>query len=197
MIREFQYTFHDLEIVQEDIIELLGFNQTNVPEPFPEMIDKALKEAAEICEIKFGFNYFNHFEIDPVKQEITVDHLIFSPGKNVIAELKNASSIALFVGTAGENISLHSMRLAENGDQLLSYIFDIIGSLAADITQEKVNHELEKEVSKSGLKTSNSYSPGHRDWNISDQLKLFSLLPDNFCGVTLSESLLMNPYKIS
>ena len=37
MIREFQYTFQDMEIVQDDVIELLGFNQTNVPEPFPSI----------------------------------------------------------------------------------------------------------------------------------------------------------------
>ena len=54
---------------------------------------------------------------------------------------------------------------------------------------------LKRRFQNQGLETSNFYSPGHRDWNISEQMNLFSLLPDNFCGVTLSKSLLMNPIK--
>ena len=44
-------------------------------------------------------------------------------------------------------------------------------------------------------KTTNRYSPGYCGWNVSDQQKLFALLPKNFCGVSLNENSMMLPVK--
>ncbi len=195
MIKEFQYTFQDMQITPTDIAELLGFNINSIPDPFPKVIESALKQASDLCQICAGFKYFDQIEFDFTEQKILVDSQTFSPGENAFTKLKNSSAIALYVGTAGENISTYSKQLADSGNELLSYVLDVIGSLVADKTQEKVNCELENETLKSGLKTSDHFSPGHCEWNISEQKNLFSLLPENFCGVTLSESLLMSPVK--
>jgi hypothetical protein len=45
------------------------------------------------------------------------------------------------------------------------------------------------------LGISDRFSPGYCDWNVSEQHKLFNLLPESFCGIHLSESSLMNPIK--
>jgi len=44
-------------------------------------------------------------------------------------------------------------------------------------------------------KMSNRYSPGYCNWNVAEQHKLFKLLPKDFCGVSLTESVLMQPIK--
>ncbi|MHB8579979.1 MAG: vitamin B12 dependent-methionine synthase activation domain-containing protein [Ignavibacteriaceae bacterium] len=48
---------------------------------------------------------------------------------------------------------------------------------------------------KRGMKITNRYSPGYCNWNVSEQHLFFSLLPQNFCGITLTESSLMLPVK--
>jgi hypothetical protein len=47
----------------------------------------------------------------------------------------------------------------------------------------------------SGMKITNRYSPGYCGWDVSEQHKLFRLIPDNFCGIRLTESALMDPVK--
>lgn len=195
MIREFQYTFSDLQLVPRDIAELIGFNSDSVPDPFPGLIEVALKESPDLFQIRAGFKHFDSVEIDIQQQKITIDNQIFSPGKIIFTQLKKATSVAIFLCTAGEEISNHSKQLALEGDQLLSYVFDVIGSLAAEKTLEKLKAEMEKELINTGMKISDPHSPGYCNWNISEQQNLFSLLPDNFCGITLSSSFLMNPIK--
>ncbi|MCK7538940.1 MAG: hypothetical protein MZV63_52410 [Marinilabiliales bacterium] len=41
----------------------------------------------------------------------------------------------------------------------------------------------------------NRFSPGYCGWDVAEQHKLFSFFKDNFCGITLTESALMNPVK--
>ena len=62
---------------------------------------------------------------------------------------------------------------------------------AADIVESEVN----KEANENGLKCTNRYSPGYCGWNVFEQHKFFSFLPDKFCGIELSESALMTPVK--
>ncbi len=195
MIREFSYTFQDQEIVLEDIAELLGFSRDEVPDPFPKLIKLALKEAPGLCKIRAGFKLFASVEIDSAQQKIVIEDQAFYPGKTIFSQLKKATSIAIFTGTAGNDISFRSKQLADNGNQLLSYVIDVIGSLVAEKTVNKLTSELEKEFKTSELNISDPYSPGYCNWNISEQEKLFALLPGNFCGITLSESLLMHPLK--
>jgi hypothetical protein len=45
------------------------------------------------------------------------------------------------------------------------------------------------------LQTTNSYSPGYCGWHVREQKQLFSLLPDNPCGIKLNNSRLMHPVK--
>ena len=195
MIREFQYTFEDLEILPKDIAELLGFSINAIPDPFPKLIESALNEAPGLCEIRAGFKYFDHVEINLTQQNIIIDNQIFTPNKIIFTQIKNASSIAIFICTAGKEISNWSKQLAVTGDDLSSFIFDVIGSLAAEKAREKLEIDLKKDINTLGLNISDAYSPGYCDWSLSEQQNLFALLPLNFCGITLTEALLMYPVK--
>ena len=80
-------------------------------------------------------------------------------------------------------------------DFLKGYIYDVVGSeiveAAADIMQE----ELAKSMHDCGMKITNRYSPGYCGWDVSEQHKLFDLIPENFCGIQLNQSALMDPVK--
>jgi hypothetical protein len=195
MIKEFQYSFNELEILNSDIEELLGFEEGAIPEPFPELIASALSYAPTICNIKAGYKIFNHTEVGTDKQSIRICDQLFNPSKVIITQFKNASSFALFICTAGAEITQHAKEVSENGDPLLSYVFDVIGSVTVEKATDKVQKSLEMESQKTGLHISDRFSPGYCEWSVAEQKKLFSLMPENFCGVSLSESSLMSPIK--
>ena len=48
---------------------------------------------------------------------------------------------------------------------------------------------------EAGLKITNRYSPGYCGWDVSEQKKLFKILPEKFCGIELTDSCLMHPIK--
>lgn len=78
---------------------------------------------------------------------------------------------------------------------MYSYVLDVIGSVIVEKAMDEIQKKLEDDMKLNGLGISDRFSPGYCDWNVSDQHKLFRLLPENFCGIRLSESSLMNPIK--
>jgi hypothetical protein len=195
MIKEYQYSFKELKIVNRDIEELLGFEEGIIPEPFPELIDFALNNASSICNIRGGYKIFNPDETSIDKQTIRICDQIFNPSKIVAAQFKNASSFALFICTAGAEISQHSKEASANGDPLLSFVYDVIGSVTVEKATDQVQKSLENESQKMGLNISDRFSPGYCEWSVAEQQKLFALMPEKFCGVSLSETSLMSPIK--
>ena len=195
MIKEFQFSFDELNIVAKDLTDLLGFEDGIIPEPFPEIIEQALSEAPQFCEINGGYKIFESIEINQKAASIKIENIIFSPSKVVTTQLKESTSVALYICTAGEGISNRANELLSEGDPMLSYIFDVIGSVTVEKATDKIQKLLEIESKKSGLNISDRYSPGYCEWSVAEQHKLFSFFPNNFCGVSLSESSLMSPIK--
>lgn len=195
MIKEFRYSFNELLIVKNDIAELMGFEEQNIPEPFPQYIEYALNNAPSICNIRGGFKVFDKNEINVENNTIKIEEYVFNPSKIVVTQFKNASSFSLFICTAGKEITEYAKELSLNGDPILSYVFDVIGSVTVEKATDKIQKSLEEECQKLGLNISDRFSPGYCEWSVSEQQKLFALMPENFCGVSLSESSLMSPIK--
>ena len=195
MIKEYQYSFNEMGIIPRDIEELMGFEDGIVPEPFPELIETALNLAPEICKIRGGYKIFNQAETGIDTETIRICDQVFYPSKIITTQLKNASSFALFICTAGPEITQYTKEVSANDDTLLSFVFDVIGSLTADKATDQIQNSLKLETQKMGLTISDRFSPGYCEWSVAEQQKLFALMPENFCGVSLSESSLMSPIK--
>jgi len=80
-------------------------------------------------------------------------------------------------------------------DFLKGYIYDVIGSEIVEAAADLLQNDLEKNMLGKGKKITNRYSPGYCSWDVAEQHKLFQLIPDNFCGIRLTPSALMNPVK--
>lgn len=50
-------------------------------------------------------------------------------------------------------------------------------------------------MASEGMVTTNRFNPGYCGWDVTEQHKLFSLMADNYCGIRLTESALMDPVK--
>jgi cobalamin-dependent methionine synthase I len=70
-----------------------------------------------------------------------------------------------------------------------------VGSVTVEKAMDKIQEILDTEMQKTGLTISDRYSPGYCDWSVGEQQLLFTLMPKDFCGVSLSDSSLMKPIK--
>ncbi len=81
------------------------------------------------------------------------------------------------------------------GDLMKGYVVDVIGSEIVEKAMDKIQDILQDEMKQIGLGITDRYSPGYCDWHVSEQQKLFSLFPQNYCNIRLSETSLMDPIK--
>lgn len=195
MLKEFVYRFDDLSVTPNDVAKLLGFEGKEIPAPFPELISEGLTLASAICKIKGGYRHFPGFGIDKSTNTLKIENQVFSPSAIVITQLKKSTSCLLFACTAGHQISEYAKQKENEGDLILSYVIDVIGSVAVEKAMDHIQLEAKNEFKKQNLNISDRFSPGYCEWNVAEQQKLFSLLPPNFCGITLSGSSLMSPIK--
>ncbi|MCY1721495.1 hypothetical protein OU798_14155 [Prolixibacteraceae bacterium Z1-6] len=195
MIKEFQYEFDELGVVPEDFHQLLGFENNDIPEPFPEYIRTAINKATKLCKIRGGFKIFRSVKVDTDNHTIQIENQNFSPSKIVTTQLKKSDQAALFLCTAGAAISEYSKKISTETDPILGYVFDILGSITVEKATDKIQEALKTHLQPGGMNISDRFSPGYCEWSVEEQHNLFLLLPRNFCGIVLSNSALMHPIK--
>ncbi len=109
--------------------------------------------------------------------------------------MKEADEAALFICTAGLVIGEMSRNSMKGGDLLKGYVYDVIGSEVVEAAADRMQEELRKSMAAPRERITNRFSPGYCGWDVAEQHQLFSFFKDNFCGITLTESALMNPVK--
>lgn len=191
----FRFEFSQLDIGVARVEKFLGYPDGESHETIAPLISDILKDAERICEIKAEYSLFSNLKFDNEKKTICIGDVVFEVNKIVYSQLKKSDSIAVFLCTAGPEIVEKSREAMRAGDILTGYIYDLIGSAVADGAADLMQNFLEKSQTALGRKITNRYSPGYCDWNVSEQHKLFSLMPDNFCGISLNSSALMDPEK--
>lgn len=192
--KTFEFKLSELNIEASSIEKDLGYMEGDDSELVTSIIKEVLIEAAQVAEIKAEFRIYDSIEFTG-NNSLNINSVNFQIDKVIFRELKESDSIAVFVCTAGEGIGNRSKKFMQDGDLLKGYIFDVVGSEVADGAAELMQKELEKEASLSAKKITNRYSPGYCGWYVAEQHKLFQLLPDNYCGIKLTHSALMDPVK--
>ncbi len=191
----FRFDYSELKIDPLVIVKLLDCDREDSPEFLLEIIYKVLSEASELSDVKAELSICPNVKINKESGVMNIEGVDFHPGKIIIFQLRKSESVAVFACTAGSKISERSKKLIEERNLLEGYIFDVAGSeiveAAADLMQEKLKIMMAAE----GMLITNRYSPGYCGWDVSEQHKLFRLIPDNFCGITLTNSALMVPLK--
>ena len=195
MVKVYEYKFAELNITVEDIGILMGYEAGEIPEPFPELIEEGLKKAPELCEIRCGYRIFQNIEILLSEEIIRVNNTEFFPGKIVTENLNGASGGALYICTAGSSISDYAKKMMDNGAMMEGYVMDVVGSVTVEKAMDLIEAALKAEMAERGLRISGRFSPGYCNWSVGEQQKLFALMPEKFCGVSLSDSSLMDTVK--
>jgi hypothetical protein len=187
--------YKDLKLSSSMIESVLGYKEGDDREYVKSLIEETLVESQEISNIKAQFIVFNevHFEADT--KTVGINKIKFQVGKIVFGQVKKADSVAVFLCTAGEEIGVRCRNAMKDKDFLKGYIFDIVGTEIVEAAADLMQGDLEKNMRDSGKKITNRYSPGYCGWDVTEQHKLFQLMPENYCGIKLTPSALMDPVK--
>ena len=151
------------------------------------------REVTQFCKPRWGYRVFSLDASD--KSRIILNGCRLQPGRIITPYLENAELCALFVATAGEEFERFQQTVKKSGQIVEEFLLDALGSAIAEATVREACKAIEKEFGAKGLGISYPYSPGYCGWKVSDQQILFSLLPNQPCGVSLTASSLMCPIK--
>ena len=165
------------------------------PDMIKELIDEVLPLVASRIDLRCGFRILPAESVKLTTGIASVQGVDFSTGPIISHELKHSTSVAVFAASAGPRLEHWAGEVMASGDMMRGYIIDAIASEYVSMAAEWLEHRVEEEAGKRGWQITNRYSPGHCDWPVSEQHKLFSFLPEHFCGITLTESALMLPIK--
>jgi len=190
---KYRLSLPELTINLHDTAPLLGY-ENDLPDDVLDMVEEVFSETAGCFDIYGGYQIFDRIEFIKDGRQLRIADVEFAPHKIVFHQLKHSEQLAVFVCTAGESISQWSKQTMEN-DPLKGFIADILGSVVVEAAIEAIQKRLSDEMAQAGLKITNRYSPGYCGWPTVEQHKLFSLLPEGNCGVSLTESALMLPIK--
>jgi len=192
---KFQYAFSEMGITVSQVESLLGYDENGEREIVQHMIEEVLGEAEHLCNIRAEYRIYDDVRLDNTDRSLTINKIRFDVKEAAFSQLKKIESVAVFACTAGEGIGKKSRELMIGGDPLKGYIFDVTGSVVVDAAASLMQDMLAASLIISGLKITNRYYPGYCGWSVEEQHKLFKLLPDNFCGIRLTDSALMDPVK--
>jgi len=191
----FKFKFSELKLSVSQIESVIGFNEDDDREFIKGMIEEILNESAKIADVKAEYRIFSDIVFDNDNKVVTINNTGFDIKKIVFGQIKKSESVALFLCTAGAEIGIRSRQAMKDRDMLRGYIFDVIGSEVVEAAADLMQAELEKSAIAAGTKITNRYSPGYCGWNVTEQHKLFQLMPHNHCGIRLTDSALMDPEK--
>jgi hypothetical protein len=195
------YAYEQVTVRREFLERVMGYKDSAIPEAVSSELDRILDEARQNCTIKAGYVVTREVTIPEPGiimagyNEFSVHQTEFSTGKTISGALKSAEMLAFFLVTIGDGMENWSRQMIEKGDPLSAYIIDLLGSELVEQAAELVQSDLEKKMMEKGFQISNRYSPGYCGWDVSEQKKLFSYFPENFCNIRLTESSLMVPIK--
>jgi hypothetical protein len=191
----YRFDFKDLKISSSMIEAVLGYKEGEDRGLVTDLIEEILTESHEISNIKAEYRVYKGVQFDNESKSITINNIRFEVKIIVYGQIKKSDSVAIFLCTAGAEIGLRSRKAMQERDLLKGYIYDVIGSEIVEAAADLMQADLERNMLGTGKKITNRYSPGYCGWDVAEQHRLFNLLPENFCGVKLTSSALMDPVK--
>lgn len=195
MIRTYKFDLGSLNIAKSQIEKAMNYMPGHSPDPFSGLIDEVLNNAHDYCSIEGGYILKDNISFDNQNFKLIIDKTFFSVKKIIFSQIKKAGEAALFLCTAGPDIGEWSKKLMSEGETFKGYVVDVVGSEVVETAMDRIQDSLEEEMKQKDLFITNRYSPGYCGWEVSEQQKLFSFFPQDFCSVKLSDTSLMYPVK--
>jgi hypothetical protein len=183
-----------IHISPEDIFKLLGEQQGMIDEHTARLVEEAISKCLEISSPAGAFVLTDALEFDS-PDTLLIQGVQFDTGNIIPKMLRHSQSYAFFLVTAGPEPENLARSLLREGNYPEGYILDLVASALVDLAADQLQEQVRNLAVQEGMQITNRYSPGYCSWMVDEQQKLFSLFPEGCCGISLSESSLMDPVK--
>ena len=193
--QSFHFTFAEVAPTFDEILDFIQSTDLEEEHPAIVFIRDILDELKFDTGITGGYVIKKDEELSVKTGLLRIDDIELNLGRQVCGYIKDATQVALFLCTAGEDFTRMTNQLNEQGDIMEAYILDAIGSLTVEKAMDKIQKSLAEKLLIQKLKLSNRYSPGYCNWPLFDQQTLFQLIGENPTDIQLSDSCLMTPRK--
>jgi len=180
---------------EENVLKILRSDTMGSEKDIRAMVVDLLSDAPTHMKIRGGYRIFDKPDVRIGKDSLFCGNVIFESDTTVAEQLKGSSKLVVFAATLGAEFDEWSRDFFNVGDPFAGYVSDIIGSIRAENATEWLSDKISEQVAAQDLNCTNRYSPGYCGWDVYEQHKLFSLLPDNFLNIRLTSSALMTPIK--
>ncbi len=194
-LKSHRFDFSELTLESGLIDDYIGFAPGAAPDPFPLIIREIMEESGKLVRPEGGYALYSNINVDRENKMTIIGDVEFDTKSIVTRHMDRSGIIAVFACTAGAEISALASEYNKNGHTVHAYIADSLGSIMVERAMDLIQEQLKTGMEEKGLRITNRYSPGYCGWEIKEQEKLFSLLPDHFCGISLTDSMLMKPIK--
>jgi hypothetical protein len=185
----------DLKFDTDDACRRLGFQPDSISDDFYEALIGIFFQLPSKCKISAGYRIIPVDSFQSSPDGIYVENTFLKLNKIITRGIKHSQKLAVFTCTIGEAMEDWSRQKMKVKRHLLGYFIDTIASIVIESAVDYLHRFIGRQMRRQNLLVTNRYSPGYCSWLVSDQHKLFSLLPDNFCGIRLNEYGLMSPIK--
>ncbi len=161
----------------EEVYRLLGGKPDDAPARLQQLLEQALSMGRELAKPRALYGLFDHIESDPV---LTND----------------LGPIVLGICTIGSALEEKVRELTTENQLALATALDAVGSETVENLAEQLEARICKEFTTEEQVAGARFSPGYGNWPLaSGQQTIFSRLPAERIGVTLSATSLMSPLK--
>lgn len=191
----FNFTFNDLDISPDEVVKgLHGGVEDESHQFYVDILEPVFLRLTDYSGIQGGYIVTDDITFDAGNKIVKILSHEFKVGNIIFNELKPSDKIIVFTCTAGKQICDYAKEEYKT-DVLKGFLIESLANVVVETAMDKIQDKMREEFRAQNLLISNRYSPGYCSWNVEEQHKLFKLLPTNFCGVSLSESALMQPIK--
>jgi hypothetical protein len=183
-----------IEINENEVLRSVGYDTScEPPARMKTLVHEYAQNAGQLINPVYSYVVRDiDFIIDP--SVFVESGVIFQSGV-ISGLLKKSERIAIFALTIDGYLEEAVSHLADNGLVVQARVLDAIGSDAAEQVAEHVHQMITEGAEAQGLATSQRFSPGYCDWEVSQQQTLFRAMNGSSAFIQLTDDNLMIPQK--
>lgn len=181
---------------KKDVLRGLGMgNRLSVRPEVDRLVHKALHDAEVLKLIRPAFVYAVHTILQMKSDHCCLEGGVMLNGETIPRAFAGAEALAVAVATIGSELEAAVRESFQQGKRLYGLILDAIGTATAENMIFAIHDIISSEAVSNGTTASSPVCPGGANWPLSEQFKLFQLVPAHEIGVHLTGTAMMVPGK--
>ncbi len=180
----------------QDVLRGMGMGaRAEVRPEFDRLIAEMLHDEAILSLIQPALAYAIHSVSKIEGDDCYLDSSVVLHGSTISRLFLQAKALAVAVATIGPELEARVTGYFLSGQRLKGMVLDAMGNSSTENMRSAIHAIVSEDAKKRGYKLSSPVSPGGAGFPLSEQVKIFKLVPADAIGVKLTETGMMVPCK--